>query len=371
MSRLRPSECQKEVIASRKSQLKAKPKREVDSIRATQNWRGMRERMCFFVIPMMEKMYLFRQAISRNQEWFPNSLVRDEQDQDGNKIKMMVSLLRNNRPQKKQTTLERGFEGTRILGEYVFGERLADSQSRLTPVCTFEDCHHQDVDIVHSGNSSQRKAFRCKACNGRWARYLCSDLTDLSYLKETPTGNHILRYGDKHFMKTYYEVAQDKGYCRWTRQAYLKNLRDNKPNTKMFTHFHTWLTMHQTMKEDFPVDTHHPCPPLTEEGWEIVGQELELFGSLEVPNPSGDEERSTDPEVAAPVPQTTEHFRMDVDQDNQRGSTSKASPESKKARAGRSSQATGSTRASQDDLAEAKNTQLPPDSDDERQGKRD
>ena len=104
-----------------------------------------------------------------------------------------------------------------------------------------------------------------------------------------------------------------------------------------------------------------------------MGQELDLFGSLEVPNPSGDEERSTDPEVAAPVPKdtsTTEHFRMDVDQDNQRGSTSKASPESKKARAGRSSQATGSTRASQDDLMEAKNTQLPPDSDDERQGRR-
>jgi hypothetical protein len=132
------------------------------------------------------------------------------------------------------------------------------------------------------------------------------------------------------------------------------------------------------MKEDFPVDTHHPCPPLTEEGWEIVGQELELFGSLEVPNPSGDEERSTDPEVAAPVPQVTskiEHFRMDVDQDNGKGPTPNASPDlfcinPKKARAGRSSQATGSTRASQDDLMEAKNTQLPPDSDDERQGRR-
>jgi hypothetical protein len=327
---------------------------------------------------MMDRMYLFRLAISRKMDWFHN-VVEDEEDHDGLKIKMMIGLLKNNRLKKKPTTLKKGYAGTRILGEYVFGERLANSHSRLTPVCTFEDCHHQDVDIVHSGNSSQRKAFRCKACNGRWARYLCSDLTDLSYLKETPKGNHILRYGDKHFMKTYYEVAQDKGYCRWTRQAYLKNLRDNKPNTKMFTHFHTWLTMHQTMKEDFPVDTHHPCPPLTEEGWEIVGQELELFGSLEVPNPSGDEERSTDPEVAAPVPQVTskiEHFRMDVDQDNGKGPTPNASPDlfcinPKKARAGRSSQATGSTRASQDDLMEAKNTQLPPDSDDERQGKRD
>ena len=66
---------------------------------------------------------------------------------------------------------------------------------------------------------------------------------------------------------------------------------------------------------------------------------------------------------------TVEHFRMDVDQDNGKGSTTTESPQPKKVRATRSSRATGSTPQSRDNLAEAKNTRLP-DSDEEGRGKK-
>ena len=92
-----------------------------------------------------------------------------------------------------------------------------------------------------------------------------------------------------------------------------------------------------------------------------MGQDLKLLGHPEGLNPNGDEGRST----ATEVPQ---HFRMDVDQ-KEREVTSPAPPNHKKARAGRNSQATGSTHASPDDLVVAKGTPLPQDSDDDQGGK--
>ena len=372
---------QKEAVSDKKKQQASKPKRKVDREAATLNWETFIGRVAFYVIPMMDRMYLFRQAISRHQEWFYN-VVEDEEDNDGLKIKLMTRLLRKNKQMAQPPTApSTGFAGTRIIGDWVFGERLADSQSRQVPVCSFETCQHAEADIVHSGDASQRKAFRCKACNGRWARYLVSDLTDLSYLRETPKGTHILRYGQTHNLKTYYEVAQDKDYCRWTRRTYLRNLREGKPNTKMFTHFHTWLSMHQTMKDDYPSDTRGRCPEIYEEGWEVIGEELALFGDVEGPSQGEDEARSTATAVVAPVRRDNleqaqeavtsaasraEHYRMDVDESS-RMKGKGASPNAKKPRA-TGSRATGSTQASRDDLEEAKRHQLPPDSDDEVQG---
>jgi len=135
------------------------------------------------------------------------------------------------------------------------------------------------------------------------------------------------------------------------------------------------------MKDDYPSETRGRCPEIYEEGWEIIGMELELFGEVEGPSQDGDGARSTATEVAAPVRRDNleqaqeavtlaasraQHYRVDVDEAS-RTKGKGASPNAKKPRA-TSSRATGSTRAAQDDLEEAKRHQLPPDSDDEAQG---
>ena len=361
MERMQPRGCQKDLRSSQKKQKAETPKRLVDKERAQKNWDTILDRVCFFMVPMLEKMYLFRQVLSRNQEWFPK-VIEDEEDNDRLKVKMMADFVKNRKTKRKAPTIpKKGYEGTRILGEFVFGERLCNYKGQVKPIRTFLECRHEDVDITMTGNNSQSKAFRCKACGGRWERRPWKEKEDLSYLQEEPQGTHILRYGEKHIGKTYYEVAQDKEYCAWTRRTFIFN-QANEPlyNKKMFTHFHTWLIMHQTMKADYPSEESTPCPELTEEGWEIVGHNLALFkcDDLAVQGQKGEGK--------------AQHFRLDtpmeVDKDNRGGATPSGSPEKrspskKKLRGGNTSPATGDTPASPD-ARTGKRTTLPEDSED-------
>ena len=117
MERMRSRGCQKEAVSDKKKQQASKPKRKVDREAATLNWETFIGRVAFYVIPMMDRMYLFRQAISRHQEWFYN-VVEDEEDNDGLKIKLMTRLLKKNKQMAQPPTVpSTGFAGTRILGD--------------------------------------------------------------------------------------------------------------------------------------------------------------------------------------------------------------------------------------------------------------
>ena len=155
-------------------------------------------------------------------------------------------------------------------------------------------------------------------------------------------------------MRTYYQVSEDKRYCAWLKAEYRANKRNGDHINAMFEHLCNWLMMYDEMKDNFPTNHSRPCPKITEEGWELIGEELKCFGSLEDPDQSDDEEPLSDPPRGE-----TEHHDISTDAEMTQRATetdkpTKVTPEAKRTK-GTASHATGSTQGSRGNQAQALN----------------
>ena len=124
---------------------------------------------------------------------------------------------------------------------------------------------------------------------------------------------------------------------------------------------------YEDLKDSYPKDHSTPCPKITEDGWELIGEELQCFGSLEDPDQSDEEEASSVPPTSGQGPV---HHSIGTDVEMTSKTTEDKRPTQRKPVAKRTratgSQETGSTQASQDNLEAAKNSRLP-DSDGEKE----
>ena len=357
LQRVKPQACQADARGYRSRRAKETAPKANDPQRAEENWTKivLRGRRFNFKIDLLQTL------VSMNEDWFETrQFMQKGMEKLGYVLgvsKHMRKSLQADKKKKEKEILDQGFEGTRILRGFMFGLRQKNSLAQ-GQIKKFEECAHPDSAIVDSGNASQLKCFRCKDCGGRWEKLKLDDMSDMAYLKEIPRGTHLVKFGKRHLMKTYYQVSEDKEYCRWLKGEYRKNVRNGDHNNAMFEHLYQWLMMFEEMKDSYPTNHSRPCPKITEEGWELIGEELKCFGSLEDPDQSDDDEPSSGPPRGE-----AEHHDISTDAEmmqkaSETDKPTKVSPEAKRTK-GTASHATGSTQGSRGNQEAASRKRLP------------
>ena len=104
MERMRPRGCQAEADGTRRKQKEEKPKKKIDSMRAMMNWENIIWRITSFVLPMLTKLHLFRNAISRNEEWYVNTEQENSEEQNIQKMGRVLGMRRSARKESKEKT---------------------------------------------------------------------------------------------------------------------------------------------------------------------------------------------------------------------------------------------------------------------------
>ena len=109
---------------------------------------------------------------------------------------------------------------TRIFDGEIVGERIADSDSKVTPVMEKTMCPHpakRDNKKIfqRGGNQSDKMWWVCKDCHARWRRYPMSKMLELE-----PDDDSEVSFG-RHMGKKFLQLeTEDPSYCKWVIQTY-------------------------------------------------------------------------------------------------------------------------------------------------------